>query len=216
MYKSAESSTAKVETTLYGKFGNPLKERLIINSHPDPLYDAVMALTLSKDEKHYAYSAVDKNELFPVVDGRPQEFHLKVDASCCGENGEWYGVWEYTEYTFSSDGKRIAFLEVNEFDMRLILDGKVIDHSPVVGDLRFSPNGKFLAYFTRDSKLGSDSKKIFLSINGKRLWTFDPAHSPGERENIKIQSLNNDSGEAVGYNSGKPVRVTCKLEDRGQ
>ena len=80
--------------------------------------------------------------------------------------------------------------------------------------LRFCAQSELSAL--RDSKLGSDSKKILLSINGKRLWTFNPAHLSGERENVKIQSLNSDSVEAVGYDGGKPVRVTCKLEDRGQ
>ncbi|SRR5260370_32680163 len=214
MEESSETSNARIET-VYDAPGHASKQRVIINSQPGPPFDAVGALTLSEDGKHYAYSAVDKDKLFPVVDGKPQEFHLKVDTDCCGEGGHWFEVWQYTEYIFSPDGNRIAFVEISERGWKLILDGKVIDRSPIVGDFRFSPNGSFLAYFTTDST-SADNKGVFLSINGKRLWTFDPAHSPYGDENVKIQSLNNDSVEAVGYDSGKPVRVTCKLEDRGQ
>src|SRR5437870_1323744 len=175
MEDSSETSNARIET-VYDTSGNASKQRVIINSQPGPPFDFVGALTLSEDGKHYAYSAVDKNMLFPIVDGKPQEFHLKVDTDCCGEGGHWFEVWQYTEYIFSPDGKRIAFVEISERGCKLILDGKVIDQSPVVGDFRFSPNGQFLAYFTKESD-GGDNKKIFLSINSKRLWTLDPAHS---------------------------------------
>ncbi len=211
MEQSVETDNATIET-IYGDSGRPSKQRAIVNSTKGPIYDAVMALTLSSDGKHYAYTALEDGKLFPVIDGRRQQFELSVNTDCCGVGGHWFELWQYTEYIFAADGKRVAFLEISEDGYRLIMDGKVVDDASMLGGFQFSPNGKHLAYFTKEPELFP--KVILLVVNGNTIWNFDVRRYPIiGRENVGILSFNNDSIAAVGYNEGKLVRVSCKLED---
>ncbi len=214
MEESVDTINAKIET-IHDKTGNFPKQRAIINTKPGPLYDGVMALTLSADGKHYAYTALLNSKIFPVIDGKPQKNELSVDTECCGEGGHWFEVWQYTEYIFSDDGKRTAFLEINEDKYSLILDGKVVDTASILGDFRFSPNGKFLAYFTKEPDIFP--KAVFLVVNGEKIWEFEiRSYLESGGEKVKIESLENDSITALGYNNGKPVRVTCNVKEIGE
>ncbi len=153
----SDPNTAKEIVVLRGKEGKP--------------YDSATSLTFSDDGKRWAYKALLGNKLFPVIDGKESPVQQEVDLDCCGEGGHWFEIFSFEQFTFSPDGKHVAFVQTVP-EHAVVLDNDVIlDASKMyfVSGLQFSPDGSLLTFVAKPQWDSSDRLVMVDRTEGPRL-----------------------------------------------
>jgi WD40 repeat protein len=132
------------------------KRTVVVNGQPGRSYDVISAglIEFSPDGSRMAYGAVRDGKCYLVVDGE--------------EMGPFDDLGTRTGYRFSNDGSRLAFVALAGDNLHVILDGKQGPPFYDVGDLRFSLDGKQVAYVAREAKNGP----WFVFLNNEKQGPY--------------------------------------------
>jgi Tol biopolymer transport system component len=160
----------------YAARRGPGDEVVMMNGEPGPRFGTILTVPrFSPDGAHVAYLAIeDKRQAFEMVDGQKRRSIPFTAADNFASH-----------ITFSPDGQRIAYVLGDcdkrpnvggaglEARRRVVLDG--IEGKPyftkAVNNLRFSPDGRHLAYEVFESRLGKD--KAFVVVDGHEGKAYD-------------------------------------------
>jgi len=167
-------------------------ESMVVNGRIGPDFDRIGdAAVFSADGSRHIYEGKKGDEAFLVIDEQVQTHGFGPLKSVVGEtfsldgqrwaagfqlNAEEYvvvvdgkevgrGQGTPRQIVFSPDGTRVAWLEKQKSSWRVVVDGKpgseareIFDDAPP----QFSPDGRHLVYFTRDSR----EKKMGIAVFG--------------------------------------------------
>jgi hypothetical protein len=167
-------------------------ESMVVNGRIGPDFDRIWdAAVFSADGSRHIYEGKKGDEAFLVIDEQVQthgfgplkgvvgetfshdgqrwaagfqlsdeEYVVVVDGKEVGR-----GQGSLRQIVFSPDGTRLAWLEKQKSSWRVVLDGKpgteareIFDDAPP----QFSPDGRHLVYFSRDSR----EKKMSIAVFG--------------------------------------------------
>ncbi len=127
------------------------KDIVFVDGKRGQQYDFVHALAFSPDSRRLAYAAHDGKKSFVVVDGKP---------------GPQFASVEGESITFSDDGKRLGYIAVEAEKRFVVVDGLQGPKFDNVRYLRFSPDGKHVAYAAEENS-GTPEWKSFIVLDGQ-------------------------------------------------
>jgi Tol biopolymer transport system component len=144
-------------------------------------YDSIGRLLFSPDGRRLAYLATASEKQLLVVDGdEGKPYAAIVDAEslqrspACSSGPCWLAFYPQKPFTFSPDGKRVAYqAKVREKRVdsgelwAIVVDGKEQSSYEGIGGLVFSPDSQHVAYVA-----GTEPKQ-FVVVDGKEGKQYD-------------------------------------------